>query len=102
MKEERLKKMIRFQTHVTEDNDREEEEETKKDEDSGEEYVLISTLTESVSPGNDTWLINNGASKHMTGFKESLSCLEQNESPHKVMLGDDSQYPIKTNRRKIL
>ena len=31
----------------------------------------------------------------MTGFKESLSCLEQKESPHKVMLGDDSQYPIK-------
>ena len=30
-----------------------------------------------------------------TGFKESLSSLEQKESPHKVMLGDDSQYPIK-------
>ena len=31
----------------------------------------------------------------MTGYKESFSCLEQKESPHKVMLGDDSQYPIK-------
>ena len=31
----------------------------------------------------------------MNGYKESLSCLEQKESPHKVMLGDDSQYPIK-------
>ena len=31
----------------------------------------------------------------MTGYKESLSCLVQKESPHKVMLGDDSQYPIK-------
>ena len=31
----------------------------------------------------------------MIGYKESLACLEQNESPHKVMLGDDSQYPIK-------
>ena len=40
-------------------------------------------------------MINSGASKHMTGFKESLSCLEQKESPHKVNLGDDSQYPIK-------
>ena len=62
---------------------------------SSEEYVLISTLTRSVSPRNDTWLIDSGASKCMTGFKESLSCLEQKESPHKVMLGDDSQYPIK-------
>ena len=42
MKEERLKKMRRFQAHVAEDSDREEEEETKKDEDSNEEYVLIS------------------------------------------------------------
>ena len=31
----------------------------------------------------------------MNGYKESLACLEQKESPHKVMLGDDSQYPIK-------
>ena len=31
----------------------------------------------------------------MTGYKDSLSCLVQKDSPHKVMLGDDSQYPIK-------
>ena len=31
----------------------------------------------------------------MTGYKESLSFLVQKDSPHKVMLGDDSQYPIK-------
>ena len=53
MKAERLKKMRRFQEHVAEDSDREEEEEAKKDEYSNEEYVLISTLTRSVSPGND-------------------------------------------------
>ena len=95
MKAERLKNMRMFQAHVAEYNDREEEEEAKKDEDSSEEYVLISTLTGSVSPGNDTWLIDSCSSKHMIGFKESLSCLEQKESPHKVMLGNDSQYPIK-------
>ena len=31
----------------------------------------------------------------MIGYKDSLSCLVQKDSPHKVMLGDDSQYPIK-------
>ena len=31
----------------------------------------------------------------MISYKESLSCLEQKEYPHRVMLGDDSQYPIK-------
>ena len=91
----RVKKMKRFQAHVVEDSDQEVEEEAKKDEDSSEEYVLISALTGSVSPGNDTSLVDSGASKHMTGYKDSLSCLVQKESPHKVMLRDDSQYPIK-------
>ena len=31
----------------------------------------------------------------MVGYKDSLSCLVQKESPHTVILGDDSQYPIK-------
>ena len=68
--------MRRFQAHAAEDSDQGEKEETKKDEDSSEEYVMISALTGSVSPGNDTWLIDSGASKHMIGFKESLSCLK--------------------------
>ena len=70
MKAKRVKKIKIFQAHAVEDSDREVEEEAKKDEDSIEEYVLISALTRSVSPGNDTWLIDNGASKHMSGFKE--------------------------------
>ena len=56
---------------------------------------MNSALTASVSTGNDTLLVDSGASKHMTGYKESVSSLEKKESPHKVMLGDDSQYPIK-------
>ena len=82
--------MRRFQAHAAEDSDQEVEEEAKKDEYSNEEYVLISTLTGSFSPGNDTWIIDSGASNHMTSFKDSLSFLEQKESPHKLMLGDDS------------
>jgi hypothetical protein len=31
-----------------------------------EDYVLFSTLSGSVTPGEDTWLIDSGASKHMT------------------------------------
>jgi len=40
------------------------------------EYSLISTLTDTVTHGNDTWLVDSGASKHMTGFKEYLSNLK--------------------------
>ena len=31
----------------------------------------------------------------MTGFKESFEKLSEHNSPHKVKLGDDYQYPIK-------
>ena len=39
--------------------------------------------------------MESGASKHMKGYKDLLPCLVRKEYPHKVMLGDDSQYPIK-------
>jgi hypothetical protein len=40
-------------------------------------------------------IIDIGTSKHITGYKESLSDLVQKDSPHKVKLSDDYQYPIK-------
>ena len=49
----------------------------------------------SVTHGHNDWIIDNGASKHMTGFKESFIKLSKHESPHKVKLGDDYQYSIK-------
>ena len=45
MKAERVNKKKRFHAHAVEDNDQEDEERTKENEDSYEEYVLISTLT---------------------------------------------------------
>ena len=45
MKEERVKKMKRFEAHAVEDSDQEVEEEERKDEDSREDYVLIYSLT---------------------------------------------------------
>ena len=62
---------------------------------SDEEYVFISALTGNITHGRNDWLIDSGASKHMTGFKESFVKLSEHESPHKVKLGDDYQYPIK-------
>ena len=59
------------------------------------EYSLISALTGTVTHGNDTWLVDSGASKHMTGFNEYLSTLIERESSQKVKLGDDYRYPIK-------
>ena len=45
--------------------------------------------------GEDTWIIATGAPNHMTRQKKTLSKLEEKNSPQKVSLGDDYQYPIK-------
>jgi hypothetical protein len=41
-----------------------------------EEYTLFSSLSRTLTPRNDTWLIDSGASKHMIGNKNTLSKLE--------------------------
>ena len=56
---------------------------------------MIFALTVTIKHGSNDWIIDSGASKHMTGFKESFVKLSEHESPHKVKLGDDYQYPIK-------
>ena len=83
--------------HTTEGDDppRKKVKQESEDSSSDEEYVLISALTRTITHGSNDWLIDSGASKHMTGFKESFVNLFEHESPHKVKLGDDYQYPIK-------
>jgi hypothetical protein len=60
-----------------------------------EDYVLFFAFAGSVTPGEDTWRIDSGASNHMIGQRDILSILTENNFPHKVTLGDDYQYPIK-------
>jgi hypothetical protein len=61
----------------------------KEDDLSDDDYVLISALIGTITPGNDTWLVDSGASKNITGYKSSLSNLIHKDSPHNVKLGDD-------------
>ena len=44
-----------------------------------------------ISHGSNDWIIDNGASKHMTRFKESFVKLSEHKSPHKVKLGDSGK-----------
>ena len=91
MKKQEYKKRINtnkiHHAHLAEDEDEEEEEEgpqrKKAREEDAEKYVLFSALSGSVTPGEDTWLIDSGASKHMTGQKKTLSKLEEKSSPQK-------------------
>ena len=55
----------RHHAHAVEDD----EPSTKRiRQESDEEYVLISALTGNITHGSNDWLIDSGASKHMTGF----------------------------------
>ena len=96
MKEAKQRMKKKHHAHVVEDD--EPVRKIERREDSDDEYVCIATLTGSVNYGNNTWLIDSGATKHMTGYKESLSDLVIKESPHKVRLGDDSLCSIKGKR----
>ena len=92
----RKKNKRRHHAHAAEDD----EPSTKRirqesyDSSSEDEYVLISTLTGTVSHGSNDWIIDSGASSHITLFKESFVKMSEHESPLKVKLGDDYQCPI--------
>jgi hypothetical protein len=90
-REEYKRKHKRLHAHVVED----EEPPTKMIREQIKDHVLISALSGSVTPGEDTWLIDSGASKHMMGQRNILSCISENKFSQKVTLGDDYQYPIK-------
>jgi hypothetical protein len=90
-REEYKKRNKRHHAHIVED----EEPPSKMIKEQIEDYVLISALLRLVSPGEDTWLIDSGASKHMIGQRDILSSLTEKNFSQKVTLGDDYQYPIK-------
>jgi hypothetical protein len=81
----------RHHAHATEDD----EPPKKLTKDEIEEYVLFSALSGSVIAGEDTWLIDSGASKHMTGQKNILSSLIEKDFPQNISLREDYQCPIK-------
>ena len=59
------------------------------------EYILLSALLGTIQTSLDTWLIDSGASRHMTGYRKLLSDLEKKESSQNVILGDDARYAVR-------
>jgi hypothetical protein len=90
-REEYKRKHKRLHAHIVKD----EEPPAKMIREQIKDHVLISALSESITPGEDIWLINSGASKHMTGQRNILSCISENKFFQKVTLGDDYKYHIK-------
>lgn len=60
-----------------------------------EDFVFILALTGTINQGSDTWIIDSGASKSMTGSRISLSNLTKMSSSLQVDLGDNSKHWVK-------
>eukprot|EP00253_Pinus_taeda_P032298 PITA_32298 len=61
-----------------------------------DEYYLPAAL--SISAPSDSmviWLIDSGASRHFTGYKEVLHNLIEKETNLEIVLGDNMKYPVK-------
>ena len=55
---------------------------------------LFSTLS-STFQDEDIWVINSGASRHMTGHSHRLKTLSKGKSAYSVELGDNKSYLVK-------
>jgi hypothetical protein len=66
-----------------------------KEKEPHKEYYLISALSNTITKSEEIWLIDSGASRHMTGFKQNLANYQDKKFKANVELGDDGTYDIK-------
>ena len=85
----------RHHAHTVDDNETTNKRFIREKDDSDEDYVLISSLTSTISHGSNDWIMDIGVSKNMERYKEAFVNMSEHESPHKMKLVDDYQYPIK-------
>jgi hypothetical protein len=74
------KRRGRFQVSVATEEAKPQEEPQRrqtraatKEQEQQREYYLISALFGTITKSEEMWLIDNGASRHMTGFKQNLA-----------------------------
>eukprot|EP00253_Pinus_taeda_P001532 PITA_01532 len=65
------------------------------DNNQAEYYLLAALSTSAPSDSMGIWLIDSGASRHFTGYKEVLHNLVEKETNREIALGDDMIYPVK-------
>jgi hypothetical protein len=96
------KRKGRFQASIANEEAKPQEEPQRrqtraatKEQEAQKEYYLISALSGTITKSEEIWLIDSGASKHMTGFKQNLENYQDRKYKAKVELGDDGTYDIK-------
>jgi hypothetical protein len=61
----------------------------------GNKDINISALSGMVPINDNTWLIDSGASRHMTGIRNHLTHFVAKETHLHVVLGDDARYTVR-------
>jgi hypothetical protein len=79
---------------VEDDESKRNQKSPSNEKENRKEYYLVFALSSSVFTGPKTWLVDSGASKHMTGFKEILSYFKTKSFAEQVELGDEKCYKI--------
>ena len=67
-------------------------EEVEKEE--RENYAFYLALSSELNSNHNTWIIDSGASRHITGLKDKFETFSEQASKE-VTIGDNSTYPIK-------
>lgn len=60
-----------------------------------EAFLFISTLSSMVPTDNDIWLINSGAPRNMTIYRDDPTYIVEKETSLHVVLGDNPRYNVK-------
>lgn len=59
------------------------------------DFYFISSLSSSITNNNEIWLVDSGASRHITGYRSSLTDLTKKDYSIHVDLGNVSKYAVK-------
>jgi hypothetical protein len=71
------------------------EEPSKKSKKENSDFFYFSALTGSTNDDDDMWIIDSGASRHMTGDHENITSVREKRISQKVELGDNHSYAVK-------
>jgi hypothetical protein len=92
------KRKGRYHASTTEANEEPQGKRSKESnttEQKKKQIILISTLTGSISNNKETWLVDSGASRHMTRYSCALTDLTEQKSSIEVEMGDETTYSIR-------
>ena len=87
----------RFQASATKEEEeprKKKNTKTTKEEEPKRKYYLVFALSGSIIDSANSWLVDSGASRHMTGNCGALTIYRKKKFTTQVELGDDSTYKI--------